>query len=169
MTEGTYTGGAMTRRAVYMYGAEPAKGPARQLGMGLGMTTSTVRGTVAHTALETTNPEMSMALTVDTLVDSLAIRVDGPRAWDEKLGMDWTVTDEGRTRHLLLSNGALTHRSTDAASETNEQTPAADLTLTLTKPQLLPSGGWARHLRSYGIQAPELGTGFLVSPRRSRP
>ncbi|MFJ9078291.1 alkyl sulfatase C-terminal domain-containing protein [Streptomyces sp. NPDC102278] len=84
-----------------------------------------MRGPVAHTALETTNPEMSMALTVDTLVDSLAIRVDGPRAWDEKLTMDWTVTDEGRTRHLLLllSNGALTYRtrSTDAASETTNR------------------------------------------------
>ncbi|MFD5886164.1 alkyl/aryl-sulfatase [Streptomyces sp. NPDC060334] len=96
-----------------------------------------LRGTIAHTALDATNPEMAMALTVDMLVDSLAIRVDGPRAWDEKLTMNWNVTDEGRTWHLLLSNGALTYRSTDTAAETSGRAPAADLTLTLTKPQLL--------------------------------
>ncbi|MDA5281020.1 alkyl sulfatase dimerization domain-containing protein [Streptomyces sp. Isolate_45] len=94
-----------------------------------------LRGTVAHTALETSNPEMAMALTVDMLIDSLAIRVDGPRAWDEKLTMTWNVTDEDRTWHLQLSNGALTYRS--AGTGTDGQVPAADLTLTLTKPQLL--------------------------------
>lgn len=96
-----------------------------------------LRGTIAHTALEMTNPEMAMALTVDMLIDSLAVRVDGPRAWDEKLTMTWNVTDEGRAWHLLLSNGALTHRSTDAAPGADGSVPAADLTLTLTKPQLL--------------------------------
>ncbi|MEU6951127.1 alkyl sulfatase dimerization domain-containing protein [Streptomyces sp. NPDC045714] len=95
-----------------------------------------LRGTIAHTSLETTNPEMAVALTVDMLIDSLAVRVDGPRAWDEKLTMTWNVTDEGRAWHLLLSNGALTHRSTDAAGA-NGPGPAADLTLTLTKAQLL--------------------------------
>ncbi|MFB7435267.1 alkyl/aryl-sulfatase [Streptomyces microflavus] len=94
-----------------------------------------LRGSIAHTALETTNPEMAMALTVDMLIDSLAIRIDGPRAWDEKLTMTWNLTDEGRTWHLLLSNGALTYRSTDTAPTAGG--PAADLTLTLTKPQLL--------------------------------
>ncbi|MYW05163.1 alkyl sulfatase dimerization domain-containing protein [Streptomyces sp. SID3343] len=96
-----------------------------------------LRGTVAHTTLETTNPEMAMALTVDMLIDSLAIRVDGPRAWDTRLTMAWTVTDEGRTWHLLLSNGALTYRSTETTSEAARPAQAADLTLTLTKPQLL--------------------------------
>ncbi|MGW7090946.1 alkyl/aryl-sulfatase [Streptomyces sp. NPDC054874] len=96
-----------------------------------------LRGTIAHTSLETTNPEMAMALTVDMLIDSLAIRVDGPRAWDEKLTMTWKVTDEGRAWHLRLSNGALTYRSTDAPAGTDGPAAAADLTLTLTKPQLL--------------------------------
>ncbi|MDG9683751.1 alkyl sulfatase dimerization domain-containing protein [Streptomyces sp. DH18] len=96
-----------------------------------------LRGSIARTSLVTTNPEMAMALTVDMLIDSLAVRVDGPRAWDEKLTMTWNVTDEGRAWHLLLSNGALTHRSTDAAAGANGPVPAADLTLTLTKPQLL--------------------------------
>ena len=43
--ENVYAGGAMNRRAVYMYGAELAKTPAGQIGAGLGMTTST--GTVS--------------------------------------------------------------------------------------------------------------------------
>ncbi|MFC8226444.1 alkyl/aryl-sulfatase [Streptomyces sp. NPDC057287] len=94
-----------------------------------------LRGTIAHTSLETTNPEMAMALTVDMLIDSLAIRVDGPRAWDAKLTMTWNVTDEGRIWHLLLSNGALTYRSTAPGADVPG--PAADLTLILTKPQLL--------------------------------
>ncbi|MEV5675788.1 alkyl sulfatase dimerization domain-containing protein [Streptomyces sp. NPDC052179] len=96
-----------------------------------------LRGSVAHTSLETTNPEMAIALTVDMLIDSLAIRIDGPRAWTKKLTMAWHVTDEGRTWHLLLSNGALTYRSTDGAPDAHGPALAADLTLTLTKRQLL--------------------------------
>ncbi|MFD9421854.1 MULTISPECIES: alkyl/aryl-sulfatase [unclassified Streptomyces] len=96
-----------------------------------------LRGSVAHTSLETTNPEMAMALTVDMLIDSLAIRIDGPRAWTKKLAMAWHVTDESRTWHLLLSNGALTYRSTDGAPDAHGSAPAADLTLTLTKRHLL--------------------------------
>ncbi|MFD8058371.1 alkyl sulfatase C-terminal domain-containing protein [Streptomyces cyaneofuscatus] len=42
----------------------------------------------ATTDLDTTNPEMAMALTVEQLVDSLAVRVDGPRAWDTELVTD---------------------------------------------------------------------------------
>ena len=43
--ENVYAGGAMNRRAVYMYGAELDKTPEGQIGAGLGMTTST--GTVS--------------------------------------------------------------------------------------------------------------------------
>jgi len=96
-----------------------------------------LRGSIAHTSLETTNPEMAMALTVDMLIDSLAVRVDGPRAWDTRIAMTWNLTDEGRSWYLLLSNGALTYRSADTASGTDGSSPGADLTLTLTKPQLL--------------------------------
>lgn len=44
VSENVYAGGAMTRRATYMYGALLPKGPAGQVGCGLGQTTST--GTV---------------------------------------------------------------------------------------------------------------------------
>ncbi|MCX5529447.1 MBL fold metallo-hydrolase [Streptomyces sp. NBC_00006] len=82
-------------------------------------------------AIDTTNPEMAMALTTDMLLDSIAIRIDGPRAWDENLTVDLVLTDEDTRHRLTLHNGALTHRTTAAAK------PSADLTLTLTKPQLL--------------------------------
>ncbi|MCX4834714.1 MULTISPECIES: alkyl/aryl-sulfatase [unclassified Streptomyces] len=82
-------------------------------------------------AIDTTNPEMAMALTTDMLLDSIAIRIDGPRAWDENLTVDLVLTDENTRHRLTLHNGALTHRTTAAAK------PSADLTLTLTKPQLL--------------------------------
>ena len=89
-----------------------------------------LRGGISRTELDLGNPEMAMALSVDQLIDSLAIRVNGPRAWDTGLTMDWNVTDEKLSRRITLSNGALTHRSVIPAE-------AADVSLTLTKPQLL--------------------------------
>lgn len=49
------------------------------------------------------------------LLDSLAIRVDGPRAWAEDLTIDLVLTDEERRYRLTLHNGVLTHRSCPAA------------------------------------------------------
>ncbi|MEU3395935.1 alkyl/aryl-sulfatase [Streptomyces filamentosus] len=82
--------------------------------------------------MDTTNPEMAMALTTDMLLDSVSIRIDGPRAWDENLTIDLVLTDEGARHRLTLHNGALTHRTL-----TGEPRTPAGLTLTLTKPQLL--------------------------------
>ncbi|MFG3345688.1 alkyl/aryl-sulfatase [Streptomyces sp. NPDC048018] len=92
-----------------------------------------LRGTGASVAIDMTNPEMAMALSVDQLADSLAIRVNGPRAWDVRLTLDWKVTDQGRVWRLTLSNGALTYRTRDLDAPTGRP---ADLTLTLTKAQL---------------------------------
>ncbi|MEU3607652.1 alkyl sulfatase dimerization domain-containing protein [Streptomyces sp. NPDC035033] len=80
------------------------------------------------------SPEMLMALTVPMLLDSLAIRIDGPRAWDDDLTIDLVVTEPEaeRARHrLTLHHGALTHREITAP-----RTPPG-LVLTLTKRQLL--------------------------------
>ncbi|MFE4214235.1 alkyl/aryl-sulfatase [Streptomyces sp. NPDC056844] len=90
-----------------------------------------LRGTLATTGIDLTNPEVAMALNVDQIIDSLAIRIDGPRAWDTALTMAWHVTDRDRTWYLTLSNGALTYRSAGG-----KPTTPADLTLTLTTPQL---------------------------------
>ncbi|MFI9257560.1 alkyl/aryl-sulfatase [Streptomyces sioyaensis] len=97
---------------------------------------SELRGTLAEAPPDTADPELARALTVDQLLDSLAIRIDGPRAWSTALTLDLYLPDEDRTWHLTLSHGALTHLSSPGApTPGKERIP--DLTLTLTKPQLL--------------------------------
>ena len=74
---------------------------------------------------------MASALTVEQLFDSLAIRIDGPRAAAEALVIEWQFTDSGTTLRLTLSNGALIQ------TENPRTRATADLTITLTKAQLL--------------------------------
>ncbi|WP_432753098.1 alkyl/aryl-sulfatase [Streptomyces sp. JL2001] len=90
-----------------------------------------LRHGVGGEMVDMTNPEMAMALSVPMLIDSVAVRIDGPRAWDDDLTVDLVLTDEGTRRRLTLHNGALTHREVAAP-----RTPAG-LTLTLSKTQLL--------------------------------
>ncbi|MER7539667.1 alkyl sulfatase dimerization domain-containing protein [Streptomyces sp. NPDC097704] len=77
----------------------------------------------------TLGPDMYMALTVGQLIDGLAVRVDGPKAWSLRLAIDWHIG--GAYWHLRLANGLLTW--------TTDTRPARDagLTMTMTKPQLL--------------------------------
>ncbi|MGD0882825.1 MAG: alkyl sulfatase dimerization domain-containing protein [Acidimicrobiales bacterium] len=75
--------------------------------------------------------ELLSALTVEQLLDAIAIRIDGPRAWDERLTIDWRFTDLGVTHRATLGNGVLTHRVV------GEGAVPADLTLTLEKAQML--------------------------------
>ncbi len=81
-----------------------------------------------------TSSGMAAALTTEMLLDSVAVRIDGPRAWHDSLTVDLALTDEGDRHRLTLRNGALTHRA--APLSTAPKNPS-DLTLTLTKPQLL--------------------------------
>ena len=74
---------------------------------------------------------MVSALTVGQLIDSLAIRVNGPRAAQESVTIEWQFSDLGMTLRTALSNGALIQ------TENPKTAVAADLTLTLTKAQLL--------------------------------
>ncbi len=76
------------------------------------------------------NEGMVAALSVEQLFDSIAIRVDGPRAWSEHLTIDWHLTDLGEHHRMTLSNGVLIHYPDPGRGE-------VDLALTLTKPQLL--------------------------------
>ena len=73
---------------------------------------------------------MAPAMTTTQLFDSIAIRIDGPRAWDLTLSISWNLTDVAEHYRMELSNGALVHYPTTASS-------ATDLTITLTRPQLL--------------------------------
>lgn len=65
------------------------------------------------------------ALTTEMLFDTIAIQVNGPQAWDEKLTIDIIVTDANKQYRLRLANGALTY---SAAPQSGD----ADVTLTTT-------------------------------------
>ncbi|MDV7135290.1 alkyl/aryl-sulfatase [Williamsia muralis] len=73
---------------------------------------------------------MATALTITQVFDSIAIRIDGPRAWDTTASIRWCFTDVDETYRMELSNGVLIHYPT-------ERTDPADLVVTLTKVQLL--------------------------------
>ena len=91
-------------------------------------------GTVAAVGISSAG--MAAALTVTQLFDSLAIRIDGNRAWDTSASIRWQFSDTGETYRMELSNGVLNHQPTS-------RTQAADLVVTLTKPQLLGMLGGA--------------------------
>src|SRR3954465_9824231 len=73
---------------------------------------------------------MAAALTVTQLFDSLAIQLDGKRAWASTASIRWHFTDSGETYRMELSNGVLIHHPTT-------RTEPADLVITLTRAQLL--------------------------------
>ncbi|MBB5776709.1 alkyl/aryl-sulfatase [Nonomuraea jabiensis] len=79
---------------------------------------------------DVTSLDLLAALSVEQIFDSLAIRVDGPRAWHERLSIDWYLTDLGERYRTTLSNGALIQQREPADEN-------ADLTLRLTKDQLV--------------------------------
>lgn len=89
-----------------------------------------LREGVTHSPL--TGSSMTAALTVEQLFDSLAIRIDGPRAWEVTVTVDWHFTDLDQSHRMTLRNGVLTHIPLHADDDHR-----ADLTLTLARSQLL--------------------------------
>ncbi len=84
--------------------------------------------TVAHTDINSAG--LAPALTVTQLFDSVAIRIDGPAAWDAHLTIAWHITDADEYYRMELSNGVLIHHPTDSLT-------AADVTITATHQQLV--------------------------------
>ena len=83
-------------------------------------------GTPATTA----SADLIGTLTAAQVFDSLAIRIDGPRAWDLHLTLCWVITDDGDTYLTELRNGTLNNR-------TVHQPPAGTTTFTLARPALI--------------------------------
>ena len=92
---------------------------------------SELRGHLAAPPPDTASPSVLSALTIEQMFDSLGVRIDGPRAWEAAVDIDFVFTDLSRTYHVALSNGALIHADKRIGSD------AAPLVLTLTKPELL--------------------------------
>ncbi|MEV5072154.1 MBL fold metallo-hydrolase [Microbacterium sp. LMI12-1-1.1] len=86
------------------------------------------------TPTQTAAPLIIAQLTPEQLLDALAIRVDGPKAWDLDLAVDLTLTDLGRSFHLTLRNGVLIY----VEREPDATTP---LQLTLSKLRLIQLAG----------------------------
>lgn len=87
-----------------------------------------LRGELKPTSVATTGSDLLTALTIEQIFDSIAVKLDGPRAWLEKAVIDWHFAD-GESRRMVLSNGVLSHSATMSGAP-------ADLTLRLTRPQL---------------------------------
>ncbi|WP_369797466.1 alkyl/aryl-sulfatase [Nocardia sp. CNY236] len=88
---------------------------------------------VFGTPIKGSAPPMLAALTVDQIFEAMALRVDGPMAWDRRLVADWVFTDSDCTHRLELRNGRLTHFDVDSAMTL----PGADATFTLSKSTLV--------------------------------
>ena len=54
------------------------------------------------------------------LFDAIAIQVNGPAAWDEKLSLDIVLTDIDERYRLSLANGVLTY---SARPQNGDQRP----------------------------------------------
>ncbi len=94
-----------------------------------------------------TSADILAALDPPQIFASMAVRVNGPRAWDEKIHVDLDLGDTVRYR-LRLVNGVLTH-------STAAQVTAADVTLRMPKaalPALLGGGLTPEALAALGVQ-----------------
>ncbi|MFD2356168.1 alkyl sulfatase C-terminal domain-containing protein [Nonomuraea ferruginea] len=78
----------------------------------------------------TVAPGTLAALGAEQVLDALAVRVDGPKAWSENLAIDWHLTDLGRRYRTVLSNGVLIRQADPPEGP-------VDLTLRLTQAQLV--------------------------------
>lgn len=67
--------------------------------------------------LTSVSPDVVGQLTPEQLFDALAVRVDGPRCWNEHIRLDVDLTDVGTRYRLTLRNGVLTYT---AAAQTTD-------------------------------------------------
>jgi alkyl sulfatase BDS1-like metallo-beta-lactamase superfamily hydrolase len=75
-------------------------------------------------------PDLLGALSVEQMLSSVAIRIDGPKAWDLHLVLSFVITDLDETYVFELRNGVANHRRTSS--------PADDsTTLTLARRSLI--------------------------------
>ncbi|CAM4027981.1 alkyl sulfatase dimerization domain-containing protein [Nocardia ninae] len=85
------------------------------------------------TPTKATSPTMLAALTVDQIFDAMALRVDGPKAWNQRVVAEWQISDEDRVHRLELRNGRLTHYD----RPDGVPLPEPDATFTLSKATLI--------------------------------
>lgn len=85
-----------------------------------------LREGISGTPTDTAAPDVLAQLTVEQILSAMAIRLDGPRAWDKRLTINWRVTNPDEVHLLELENGVLNHRR-------DREHPEADATLTIER------------------------------------
>jgi alkyl sulfatase BDS1-like metallo-beta-lactamase superfamily hydrolase len=55
-------------------------------------------------------PDIVANLSVSQLLDAMAIRLNGPRAWESRLRIDWVIAAPDEQHALTVRNGVLHHR-----------------------------------------------------------
>jgi alkyl sulfatase BDS1-like metallo-beta-lactamase superfamily hydrolase len=74
-------------------------------------------------------PDIVANLSVSQLLDAMAIRLDGPRAWETHLRIDWVIAAPDQEHALTVRNGVLHHRP-------GRHEPSADAALLLDRDAL---------------------------------
>jgi alkyl sulfatase BDS1-like metallo-beta-lactamase superfamily hydrolase len=153
--------------------ADPSHAPARELQatafeqLGFGAENGTwrnffltgaleLRGGSSGTPTVSASPDVLAALSLPQLFDSIAIRVDGPRAWDLRLTIDWTFNDTGEQHRTSIVHGVLTHRPGPGHDPADAQ-----IRTTRTALLALLSGADPRELETAGELAVEDDTDAL--------
>jgi alkyl sulfatase BDS1-like metallo-beta-lactamase superfamily hydrolase len=77
----------------------------------------------------TASPDSVRAMKLDTFLDYLGIRLNGPRATGKRITVNIALRDTGDRAVLALANGSLSH-------SLDRQDPAADATLTMARAAL---------------------------------
>jgi alkyl sulfatase BDS1-like metallo-beta-lactamase superfamily hydrolase len=78
------------------------------------------------TPTQSASPSLLAQLTPEQMFDTLAISVNGPRAWDLDLAIDVTFTDSAANYRLTLRNGVLVYRRVSADESTADATLRLD-------------------------------------------
>jgi alkyl sulfatase BDS1-like metallo-beta-lactamase superfamily hydrolase len=73
--------------------------------------------------------DLVAGLTASQIFSAMAIRLDGPRAWGDRLAVDWVFRDVGERYAVTVENGVLTHRR-------GERGTPADATIELDRADL---------------------------------
>jgi alkyl sulfatase BDS1-like metallo-beta-lactamase superfamily hydrolase len=68
-----------------------------------------LRGGILASPIASLGAGMVAALTAEQLLDSLAIRLNGPRAWEHRFTIDWHIDETDEHYRMRLDNGTLTH------------------------------------------------------------
>jgi linear primary-alkylsulfatase len=88
-----------------------------------------LRAEIAGTPTTAAPPDIVANLSVPQLLDAMAIRLDGPRAWEHHLRIDWVITDPDSEHAITVRNGVLRQRP-------GRHDPAADAGLVVEREAL---------------------------------